>query len=117
MSAFDQQIVFLPVADLDVSEAFYAGLLGLEPVLDQGRCRIYRSAAEAYVGICRRDDPLPAPGVILTLVTEDVDAWHDRLVAAGAPVDAPPRHNAEYGIYQFFVADPDGHQVEIQRFE
>ncbi len=115
--SFDQAVTFLPVADLERSHAFYAGTLGLELVLDQGACRIYRAAGEAFVGVCRRDGAAPAAGVIVTLVTDDVDGWHDRLTAAGVEVTKPPAHNPEYDIYHCFLLDPDGHVVEIQRFQ
>ena len=51
--SFDQQVTFLYVADLAVSSHFYQDLLGLALVLDQGACRIYRVAGEAYIGFAR----------------------------------------------------------------
>ncbi len=115
--SFDQQVTFLPVADLERAHAFYAGVLGLELVLDQVACRIYRAAPEAFVGVCRREDARPVTGVIVTLVADDVDGWHERVVAAGGEVTKPPARNDEYDIYHCFLRDPDGHVVEIQRFE
>ena len=29
----------------------------------------------------------------------------------------PPAHNPRFGIYHLFLRDPDGHLVEIQRFD
>ncbi len=114
--SFDQQVTFLPVADLERSHGFYAGVLGLELVLDQGTCRIYRAAGDAFLGVCRRDDAAPADGMILTLVAHDVDGWHEHLSQAGVEVTKPPSYNADYDIYHCFVRDPDGHVVEIQQF-
>ncbi len=115
--SFDQQVTFLPVADLERSHAFYAGSLGLELVLDQGACRIYRAAGDAFLGVCRRERAAPAGGVIVTLVAQDVDGWHRRLVAAGVEVAKPPAYNPDYDIYHCFLRDPDGHVIEVQRFE
>jgi catechol 2,3-dioxygenase-like lactoylglutathione lyase family enzyme len=111
---FDVQITFLYVRDLARSAAFYGGVLGLELVRDQGACLIYRAAADAYVGVCDHRPPGPG-GVIITLVTDDVDGWADRLSAAGHTVDGP-HENARFELYHCFVHDPDGHLVEIQRF-
>ncbi len=115
MSGFDAQITFVYVGDLARSAAFYGGVLGLELVRDQGACLIYRAATDAYLGCC--DHRMPEPGgVILTLVTDDVDGWADRLHAAGYVVEGPSA-NDQFALYHCFVHDPDGHLVEIQRFD
>ena len=112
-----QQVTFLRCADLSLSEAFYADLLGFPLVLDQGPCRIYRTAGEAFVGLCTSiDGDVKGEGVILTFVTDDVDAWYRRLCEADVPTRAAPAHNETYNIYNFFAEDPDGHLIEFQRF-
>lgn len=116
MSTFDAAVTFLYTGDLDAAARFAEDDLGLPLVLDQGACRIYRVARSAYVGWCRRDDPSTGD-VIVTLVTDDVDAMHERLVARGAAIEEPPTFNERFGIYHFFVRDPAGHRIEIQRFE
>lgn len=115
----DQHITFLRVRDLAASAAFYEDALGLALALDQGACRIYRLTDSAFLGICQRDGAAAASadGVIVTLVTADVEAWVARLQAAGVKADAPPAFHPVYRITHFFVRDPDGYAVEIQRFE
>jgi catechol 2,3-dioxygenase-like lactoylglutathione lyase family enzyme len=113
---FDQHITFLPCSDLERSHAFYAGVLGLELTLDQGTCRIYGVGGNAFVGVCERDEVADLTGLMVTLVTDEVDAWYKRLVEAGVDVDEP-KFNPRYNIYHLFVRDPDGHVVEIQRFD
>ncbi len=56
-------------------------------------------------------------GALLSLVTNDVDEWHDNLVAAGATIVRPPEHSAVYEVYGFFAEDPDGNSIEVQRFD
>lgn len=117
MRPFTEQITFLSVADLDASAHFYGEVLSLVLVVDQGDCRIYRVGEGGYLGVCLRPATVAQEGVIVTLVTEEVDGWHRRLEAAGVVCEHPPRHRPEYGIYQAFYRDPDGHLIEIQHFD
>ena len=114
-TGFDAQITFLYVADLSRSVEFYGGVLGLEVARDQGACLIYRVAGQGYLGLCSHRPPDPG-GVIVTLVTDDVDGWAERLSAAGHAVEGPAA-NERFALYHLFVRDPDGHLVEIQRFD
>ena len=113
----DSQITFLYVSDLQRSAQFYGEVLGLDLVMDQGDCRIYRITSDAFVGVCQREGDRSSAGVLVTLVTDEVDAWHERLVAAGVPVDRPPTRNDEYPIRNAFYRDPDGHRIEVQSFD
>lgn len=113
--AFESQITFLHVADLERSAAFYEGVLGFELARDQGVCRIYRVTPNAYLGVCSHRPPEPG-GMILTLVSDDVEGWAERVRGAGIEVDGP-HANPRFAITHCFVRDPDGHLVEIQRFD
>jgi catechol 2,3-dioxygenase-like lactoylglutathione lyase family enzyme len=112
---FTQQITFLSVVDLERSAGFYAGTLGLDLVLDQGSCHIYRAASHAFIGVCERPEA-STDGVIVTLVTDDVDGWHRRITKAGWAAESEPAENTEYRIRHAFYRDPDGYLVEIQTF-
>jgi len=116
MSGFDGFITFCYVERIEPAARFYGEVLGLPLALDQGGCRLFQVAGKGYVGVCERPGRPTPEGVLLTLVTDDVDGWHTRLEAAGVPIDEPPRANADYGIYHFFARDPDGYRIEIQRF-
>ena len=113
---FDSQITFCYTRDLEGTASFYSDVLGLEMVLDQGGCRIFRAAGSAFIGICGREEVPEPGGVILTLVTEDVDQWFERLRNAGAPVEKEPAFNPDYNIYHCFWRDPNGYLIEIQQF-
>ena len=117
MLPIDAQITFCYTRDLPDTARFYEDVVGLPLVLDQGGCRIYRTAAGAYLGFCGRVDAESPAGVILTLVTDDVDAWHAQLEDRGVQFEKAPAHNAEYGIYHCFFRDPNGYLIEIQRFD
>ncbi len=112
-----EQITFLYTEDLAKTAHFYEEVLALPLVLDQGGCRIYRVREGAYLGACEREDALrPTNGVIVTLVTPEVDAWYARLKEHDVPVEKGPAVNEEYRIYHCFVRDPNGYLIEFQRF-
>jgi len=117
MDLFDAQITFCYTKDLATTARFYEETVGLELTLDQGGCRIYRTAHDAYLGFCGRAEAGRPAGVILTLVTDDVDGWYERLRVAGVPFEKQPAANAEYGIYHCFFRDPNGYLIEVQRFD
>ena len=114
---FDQQVTFLYTRDLDATARFYEETMGLPLVLDQGTCRIYRVSADGFLGFCQRAEASEQPaGIIVTLVTEDVDGWHARLVARGVQFEQPPALNPRFNIYHCFLRDPNGYLLEIQSF-
>lgn len=111
----DALVAFLSVSDLDRSTRFYRDLLGLPLVLDQGSCRIFRVAPGGFLGVCEGE--VVAGGVIVTLVAGDVEERCAALEAAGAVFERPLAHHPGFDITHAFLRDPDGHLVEIQRFE
>jgi catechol 2,3-dioxygenase-like lactoylglutathione lyase family enzyme len=117
MAAFDAQITFCSTPDLGKTARFYEEVLGLPLALDQGACRIYRVADRALIGFCEHLEPVRTAGIILTLVTDDVDGWHARLIAQGVVFEKAPSLNARFRIYNCFLRDPNGYLIEIQRFE
>lgn len=117
-AANDALVVFLYVDDLERSAAFYGEALGLPLVLDQGACRLYRVAATGFLGVCGSGDrPTTPDGLIVTLVRDDVDAYCQELVARGVVLEQAPQHNERFGIHHAFLRDPDGHLIEVQRFD
>ncbi len=114
----DSQITFLYADDLARSASFYEEALGLKLALDQGGCRIYRvTGSGAFIGVClAADAPVEPASIIFTLVTPDVDLWYARICGLGWECEDAPRYNDVYDIYHFFVRDPSGYRIEIQRF-
>ena len=63
------------------------------------------SAADGFVEIRERE-----PGVLIGVETDDVDAQHERLQAAGAAILLAPV-TMPWGHRHFAVLDPDGNRV------
>ncbi len=115
--SFESVITFLPTRDLKQTARFYEEVLKLELALDQTRCRIYRVTQGGFLGFCLKDEVKPQEGVILTLVTEEVDHWQTLLTEHKVAIETPPVFNPEFQIYQMFLKDPNSYLIEIQRFE
>ena len=113
---FSQQVTFLFCDDLAVAREFYGEKLGLEEVLDQGTCAIFRVAGDAFVGLCEREVP-DESSCIFTFVVDDVDATYEWMVEQGIRCEHAPELNEKYSIYHFFADDPFGNRLEFQRFE
>jgi catechol 2,3-dioxygenase-like lactoylglutathione lyase family enzyme len=117
MDPIEAQITFCYTDDLRRTSEFYEDILGLEMVLDQGGCRIYRIRDGAYWGFCEREGGAKPDGIVLTLVTPDVDAWYRDLSGRGVVFEKTPASNPRFGIYHCFLRDPNGYLLEIQRFD
>jgi catechol 2,3-dioxygenase-like lactoylglutathione lyase family enzyme len=113
----DGLIAFYPCHDLEATRNFYERDLCLPLVRDQGTCLIFKVAREAYIGFCQHTDDVPEhKGLIVTLLTNDVEGVYQRLRQLNIETEAAPKLNETYQIYHFFARDPDGYRVEIQRF-
>lgn len=109
---------FLYTRDLAATAHFYEDVMGLQLALDQGDCRIYRIAESAFLGFCERENAPEHPeGVILTIISEEVDRWHLHLRDHDVVIEKEPTFNPDYQIYHCFLRDPNGYLIEIQRFD
>ena len=114
------QITFLYFRDLTEPAHFFEDILGLQTVDDQGFARIYEISGGAFIGIVDVDqgycDAPTAKNVLITLVTEDVHQWYERLKEAGVAIDAAPAVHQKANIEGFFFEGPGGYAFEIQKF-
>lgn len=116
--------IVLIVADLDRSVRFYADVLGLPLGHRSGpyaqfstgptRVSLYeRDAMATTLGVDELHPPrADAPGFELGFKVVDVDSAYADLVAAGAGAVTPPR-DRPWGQRTAYVADPDGHLIEL----
>jgi predicted enzyme related to lactoylglutathione lyase len=114
------QITFLYFQELTRPAHFFEEVLGLQKVNDQGFARIYQISEGAFIGIVDEAqgycDAPTAKNVLITLVTEDVRQWYERLKTAGVAVEAAPAIQEKANVECFFFEGPGGYAFEIQRF-
>lgn len=98
----------------EASRAFYAGVLGLTEIpkpsvlASRGGCWFRGHGIELHLGV--EDDFRPARKAHPGLLVADLDAWADRLAAAGYPVD---RDDDFPGMRHFYSHDPHGNRLEL----
>lgn len=110
-----QAVTFVRARSLPEIRRFYGDGLGISLALDQGQCLIFRVRRGSFWGFCETAEAVPG-GLVLTIVTADVEAWHARAISLGLETDGPVRVNPDFRIRHFYVAAPDGNRVEVQEF-
>jgi lactoylglutathione lyase len=123
----------LSVADLDAQAAWYSKALGLHAAApfaleDLGIRGVFLVDArhEWAIELLSREGSVPGlhapdpPTAVLTrgyghicLRVEDVDSTFEQLIGAGASERMPPRAAPEPGVRMAYVADPEGHLIEL----
>lgn len=113
--------------DLDLAEAFYGGVLGLEKVTRHGDRHVFFRAGRMIVLIFNPaqtrlptdnpDLPVPPHGadgpghLCFAASAAELSAWRDRLDAAGYPVEAD--FHWPNGARSIYFRDPAGNSLEM----
>ena len=98
--------------------AFYERILGMDAEWRPDEDNVYLTSGVDNLAIHRSADPPAKTGQRLDHIgflvdaAEDVDRWHDYLLAHGVPVDAPPRTHRD-GARSLYCRDPEGTLVQI----
>jgi len=119
----NETITFFYYEDLDAQIPFYEGLLGLSKTMDADWVKIYRITPTSSVGLVKQghgfhqvSDDKPA---MLSIVTDDVDAWYQRLTAANVrvrselPKPGTQKESGRAPVRGFIVEDPGGYTIEM----
>jgi len=116
-------VTFFYYKDLDAQVPFYEGVLQLTASMNEDWVKIYPITETASVGLVldgrgyhRVAADKPA---MLSIVTDDVDAWYERIRQSGVPVlrELPPRTEQPgvggAPVRGFMVEDPGGYTIEF----
>lgn len=117
--AFTEQYVMLYYRDISAASDFYGTVLGLNAVMDDEWVKLYEVIPGSLIGVVKEGGTAyhraqKNNAVMVSIVTEDVDAWYQI-------VKSRPDINMLKGIYNhdsvpiraFLVADPGGYTIEI----
>jgi catechol 2,3-dioxygenase-like lactoylglutathione lyase family enzyme len=99
--------------DPEAAEAFYGDMLGLAKVMDLGWIRTYATASGSPQQVSFATEGgsgTPVPD--LTIEVDDLDAVHQRMLAAGLTPEYGPVLEP-WGVRRFFVRDPFGRLLNI----
>jgi catechol 2,3-dioxygenase-like lactoylglutathione lyase family enzyme len=106
-------IVFMSTVMREDIVDFYTSRLGMKIWIEQEDCTIMERD-NLVLGFCQRD-AAEVGGIICFWFDHrsDVD---DKYAELRDVAEGPPKENAKYGIYHFFLRDPEGRRLEIQKF-
>ena len=114
------QVVFLYYADLDKAAHFYETVLGFKQIEQTQAVEwvaIYKATDNSYVGIVdekkgtlKTSQEKP---VMLSWVTDDVDAWYEYLKDKNVSIIRAPKTNLETGIRAMLLKDTGGYMLEF----
>jgi hypothetical protein len=94
--------------------------MGFELIVDQGWAKIYRTSANAFLGIVAGEKGLHQPqessAVLITLVVDNAASWYQYLKDQGLTTLTRLQLRNEIGISCFFFEDPGGYTFEVQQF-
>jgi len=114
---FKEFITFLGTKDLKKTSNFYQNIIGLTLYKDQGVCLIFDINSQSKIGFCEHIATIHAKkSPIITFVTDSVDEIYNKLINSGLSVKEKPKLNHKFNIYHFFLKDPNGYTIEIQKF-
>ncbi len=120
MLKISSQITFLYYKDLSVAQHFYENIMGFQLAEDQGWAKIYRVSGNAFVGLV--DETRGSlkvqenSAVMLTLVSDDVRGWYEYLQGQDVEFIREFGISDEIQIEYFFIRDPGGYIIEIEKF-
>lgn len=98
---------------LEDAKAFYARVLGLEPVMDHGWIVTLADPNRpgAQISLATQDATAPVvPDV--SVQVDDVDAAYAAAIREGAEI-VHPLSDEPWQVRRFFVRDPDGHVINV----
>ena len=114
------------VRDVDATIDFYSRVLGFELVRKEPDDYASLRCGRVVLGI-GPVSKLPAEGGYITqgiadlrrglgveivLEVDDVDGWHNRVLASGYPI-LEPLQERPWGLSGFRIADPDGYYLRL----
>jgi len=114
---FKEFITFFGTKDLKKTSDFYQNSIGLTLYKDQGACLIFDVNNQSKIGFCEHMAVIhKEKSPIITFIVDNVDEIYNNLINSGLDIKEKPKTHQEFNIYHFFLKDPNGYTIEIQKF-
>lgn len=105
--------------DLEAAAEFYEDVIGLQKVLDYGTAKMYRLAGTSYITLVRgradRHNLGPSKPVTVSLITDDIQAWHNHLVGENIQIEHEQLSGDGLAHDSFVALDPAGYFLQFMR--
>ncbi len=114
-----ESIVMFYYEDLSIAVPFYEDTLGLKKIYNLDWSKIYQISDTSCVGLIRENESSfhkaqPDNAVMLSIVTDEIDAWYKRLKRDKRTAFIKHIYNNEDApIRAFLVRDPGGYTIEF----
>jgi len=93
------------------SKGFYHAILGMDPVIDQDRLKVFNSGvAGVDFNISEHQ---PAKTVVTSFLTDDLQKLMERLQLTGVSFEGPC--SSHLGMLSISLQDPDGNNIKINQ--
>lgn len=118
--SIESQITMFYYTDIAPAVHFYGDVLGLEKTLDWSWVIFFQTGSSSFIGLVTEGhgafhDVQPSNAVMLSLVTNDLDLWYERLRQRN-DVTFLQSISDSGPIRSFLVEDPGGYTVEFFRW-
>jgi uncharacterized glyoxalase superfamily protein PhnB len=108
--------VLVRPSDFEAAVRWYCDVLGLRVYREYGFggriTGVVLFLGGGFLELKSDEGPTATGAVTLWLQVHDVDAEHERLVAAGVDVRRPPK-TEPWGLRECWIADPDGVDIVL----
>ena len=106
-------VVNIATKHVESAKNFYAGILGLQLVMDLGWILTFEAESKAAPQISiASEGGSGAPVPDLSIEVDDLEDVYQRIIAEGLPVEYGPT-NEPWGVRRFYVRDPFGRLLNI----
>ena len=109
---FQHSVPILYSSDVRRSIQYYTEMLGFEHHWTWDDSPSFGGVSKDHVQVFFCKDGQGHPGTWMSIMVNDVDGLHERIVSKGGEIVSAPE-NKEWGLREMLVKDPDGHFIRF----
>jgi GNAT superfamily N-acetyltransferase/predicted enzyme related to lactoylglutathione lyase len=109
---FQYSVPILYSSDVKRSIQYYTEVLGFDRQWIWGDTPDFGGVSRDHVQVFFCRDGQGHPGTWLSIMVDDIDTLHERVLTKGGVIVSPPE-NKEWGLCEMLVQDQDGHYIRF----